>query len=387
VVSAGVLQAHGRFLAAALAPLLSSVVVIASYLAFFALSAPAAGNDLSGLTRRALLVLGYGTTLGVLTLAATTLVPLARLGHRLRPRLRFAAGDRRAIVAIAAAGIAGLIAQQLSVVLINWSAQHAGDPGALTRYTWANAIYLLPYAVLVAPLLQLAFPRLSAAAERGPAAVVEVLDEAGPPLVVLACLGAALLAGTAVPVARVFVLGPGSGNTSALAWPIVALAPAVIGFGLLGFCSRGLLGQHRGPAAGAVTVSGWTVVIIGALVLRLLVPSGWVVVGLAAAVSLGMLAGGALGVFLLRRSIAGSTAWLPRPLLLGLLAAAVSGGLVGWLGRLFLDAGLAAATAGAFGTALACVAVFAGVLLLADRQLLLTVAQLARRRPLAASRS
>ena len=41
--------------------------------------------------------------------------------------------------------------QQLSVLLINWSAQQTGDQGALTRFTWANAIYLLPYAVLAAP--------------------------------------------------------------------------------------------------------------------------------------------------------------------------------------------------------------------------------------------
>ena len=40
VVSAGVLQAHGRFLAAALAPLLSSVVVITSYLLFATVAAP-----------------------------------------------------------------------------------------------------------------------------------------------------------------------------------------------------------------------------------------------------------------------------------------------------------------------------------------------------------
>ena len=42
VVSAGVLQAHSRFLAAAAAPLLSSVVVICAYLTFAALAPPTA---------------------------------------------------------------------------------------------------------------------------------------------------------------------------------------------------------------------------------------------------------------------------------------------------------------------------------------------------------
>ena len=191
-------------------------------------------------------VLGWGTTLGVLALALTTLVPLVRLGLRLRPRLRFAAGDRSVIGRIAGAGLVGLVLQQLSVLVISWAAQQTADPGALTRFTWANAIYLLPYAVLAAPLLQLVFPRLAAAAERGePARSAAVLAEIAPLVVVLAWLGAALLVATAVPVARVFVLGPGSGRTAALAWPIAAFAPAVVGFALLGLASRALLAQHQ----------------------------------------------------------------------------------------------------------------------------------------------
>ena len=139
VVSAGVLQAHHRFLAAAAAPLVSSVVVIIAYLGYAALAAPAANAEPSLLTDQALAALGWGTTLGVLALAACTLVPLGRIGLRLRPRLRFAEGDSSVIMTIAAAGIVGLVLQQLSVLLINWSAQQTGDQGALTRFTWANA--------------------------------------------------------------------------------------------------------------------------------------------------------------------------------------------------------------------------------------------------------
>ena len=153
--------------------------------------------------------------------------------------------------------MAGLVVQQLSLLLINWAAKRTGDAGALTRFSWANAIYLLPFAVLVAPLLQMIFPRLSSAAELGSAAVVRVLAGIGPPLVVLASLGAALLAATAVPVARIFVLGPGSGRTAALAWPIMAFAPAVVGFALLGLATRTLLAQHLARSAGLATVLAW----------------------------------------------------------------------------------------------------------------------------------
>jgi putative peptidoglycan lipid II flippase len=380
VVSAGVLQAHHRFLAAAAAPLLSSVVVIIAYLSYAALAPPAANEDPSQLTTEALAALGWGTTLGVLALAACTLLPLGRIGLRLRPRLRFADGDRSVIITIAAAGIVGLVLQQLSVLLINWSAQQTGDQGALTRFTWANAIYLLPYAVLAAPLLQLSFPRLAAAAELGRDDVSNVLAETGPATVVMAWLGAALLVATAVPVARVFVLGPGSERTNALAWPIVAFAPAVVGFTLLGLASRTLLAQHLGKASGVANASAWAAVIISVAVLRQIVPAPWLVPIMAASVSLGMVVGAAAGWLLLRRS--GMPAiGLTRPMLVGLAAAVLAGGLGAAGSRLLSDVGIVAAVLGACAVALVCVLVFTAMLRLLAPAVLSQMWALRRRTP------
>jgi putative peptidoglycan lipid II flippase len=378
VVSAGVLQAHHRFLAAAAAPLLSSVVVIGAYLSYAALAPRSANSNPTQLTTQALAALGWGTTLGVLALAACTLVPLARIGLPLRPRLRFAEGDRLVILTIAAAGIAGLVLQQLSVLLINWSAQQTGDQGALTRFTWANAIYLLPYAVLAAPLLQLTFPRLAAAAEQGQADVEQVLAETGPATVLLAWLGAALLVATAVPVARVFVLGPGSGRTDALAWPIVAFAPAVVGFTLLGLASRTLLAQHLGKASGIANASAWAAVIISVAGLRLVVPAPWLVPVMAGSVSLGMVVGAVVGWLLLRQSgMAG--VGLARPMLVGLVAAVLAGGLGAVGSRQFGEVGIVVAVLGACLVATVCVLVFAGMLRLLAPSLLTQMWALRRR--------
>jgi putative peptidoglycan lipid II flippase len=378
VVSAGVLQAHHRFLAAAAAPLLSSVVVIGAYLSYAVLAAPTANDNPTQLTTQALAALGWGTTLGVFALAACTLVPLARIGLPLRPRLRFADGDRVVIITIAAAGIAGLVLQQLSVLLINWSAQQTGDQGALTRFTWANAIYLLPYAVLAAPLLQLTFPRLAAAAEHGQADVGQVLAETGPATVVLAWLGAALLVATAVPVARIFVLGPGSGRTDALAWPIVAFAPAVVGFTLLGLASRILLAQHLGKASGIANASAWGAVIISVAGLRLVVPAQWLVPAMAGSVSLGMIVGAVVGWLLARRSgMAG--VGLARPMLVGLLSAVLAAGL-GAAGSLRLgQVGIVVAVLGACAIAALSVLVFAAMLRLLAPSLLTQLWALRRR--------
>ncbi len=383
VVSAGVLQAHHRFLAAATAPLVSSVVVIGAYLGYAAVAAP--GADLAVTTRTALSVLGWGTTAGVLALALATVVPLGRLGLRLRPRLRFADGDRSVILRIAAAGVIGLVLQQVSVLLISWAANHSGEPGALTRFTWANAIYLLPYAVLAAPLLQLVFPRLSAAAEAGDQAVTEVLREQAPVVVAMAWLGAALLAATAVPVARVFVLGPESGRTQALSWPITAFSLAVVGFAVLGLASRTLLAQHRARWSGIATVSGWATVILAVLGVRQLAPGEWLVTALAGSVSAGMVVGGVVGWGLVRRSLPGSIP-LTRAMLAGLVAALVAGALGGWLGHYLADAGLVLAAAGAIVLALLATGVYVGVLRLAHPALLAQLWGL-RRRPAPVGRS
>ena len=330
----------------------------------------------------ALAALGWGTTFGVLALAACTLLPLGRIGLRLRPRLRFADGDRSVIITIAAAGIVGLILQQLSVLLINWSAQQTGDQGALTRFTWANAIYLLPYAVLAAPLLQLSFPRLSTAAEQGRDDVARVLAETGPATVVMAWLGAALLVATAVPVARVFVLGPGSERTAALAVPIVAFAPAVVGFTLLGLASRTLLAQHLGKASGVANAAAWAVVIMSVAVLRLVVPGVWLVPALAASVSLGMLVGAAVGWLLLRRSGMPAVG-LVRPMLVGLVAAALAAGLGAAGSQLLAQAGIVVAVVGACAVALLCVLVFTAMLRLLAPSLLTQMWALRRRTPAA----
>ena len=153
-------------------------------------------------------------------------------------------------------------------------------------------------------------------------------------MVVLAWLGAALLAATAVPVARVFVLGPESGRTQALAWPIAAFAPAVVGFALLGLASRTLLAQHRARWSGIATVSGWATVILAVLGVRLLAPGEWLVTALAGSVSAGMVVGAVVGWASGPAIPARVGPADPRRCSAGLAAALVAGALGGWLGRL-----------------------------------------------------
>ena len=166
VVLTGVLQAHRRFVAPALAPLLSSLVVLGSYYAFglLAPSDPAPGE----LTRQAVAWLGWGTTAGVVVLSLPLLVPVARAGVRLRPTLHFPDGVARRARALAFAGMGTLVAQQVSVLVAVRLANQYGDTGGtINVHQYAQAVVLLPYAVLAVPLATAMFPRLANFAATG----------------------------------------------------------------------------------------------------------------------------------------------------------------------------------------------------------------------------
>ncbi|MBE3075120.1 MAG: virulence factor MviN, partial [Actinobacteria bacterium] len=160
ILLAGVLQAHRRFLAGAVAPLLSSVVVIATYLLFAAL-AQGMGDDLTRLPSQASTVLAAGTTLGVVALSLPLLIPVHRAGIRLRPTWTFPEGVARRARALTGAGLLALLAQQVAVLVTLWVSQHRGGPGTLNVYVYVQAVYLLPYAVLAVPVAIAAFPSMA----------------------------------------------------------------------------------------------------------------------------------------------------------------------------------------------------------------------------------
>ncbi|HET7718926.1 MAG TPA: lipid II flippase MurJ, partial [Acidimicrobiales bacterium] len=82
-VATAVLHGSRRFAAAAFAPVANNVVVILTMAAFWALAGSGGGLDLP-LSHR--LVLGVGTTAGVVAMAAVPLLALRRAGVHLRPR-------------------------------------------------------------------------------------------------------------------------------------------------------------------------------------------------------------------------------------------------------------------------------------------------------------
>lgn len=378
VVLGSILQAHKRFFWQAFSPLLSSLAVIVVFLVFAGL-ADGDQADVAALSGDAIAWLGWGTTAGVAVLALPLVLPVHRLGVRLRPTLRFPGGEAVRARNLAFAGIGALVAQQLSVLAIMGAAYRYGPEQTFPTYWFAQQVYLLPYAVLAFPLATSAFPRLAEhVAHARHDAYRRLLATTTRTLLVVAGLGAAALIAASAAVEAVFAV-IAKGSVTGLGGAVAGMAVGIVGFSLILHLSRALYTIDRQRVAVVVTAAGWLVVAATAYVLPAVTgvrDQAGVLLQLGLATAVGMsVAGAGLLVATRRRAGPEATRGVPRTLVvvavgvaLGALAgSAVSGALLpdgaGWLPAVGVGA-LAALVAGT---------VVVGVSLAGDRAALLGV--------------
>lgn len=379
IILAGLLQAHRRFLMAALAPLLSSVVVLVSYLWYGSITggetAPSRVSD------AALAVLGWGTTLGVVALSLPLIVPALRTGWRWRPSLRLEADDSRRIRSLAGAGVLALLAQQAAVLATVWLTNHSGDRGAFPVYQYVQAVYVLPYAVLAVPVATSAFPALASRTGAGHDVSV-TLARALRVVLVLTGLAVGVLLAAAPAVGAFFQLldarrgaeGASPEALSAMSGALMTYAPGLIGFGMTALLTRALYVRGRPLYAAAAVALGWLVAI---LPLALLGPDqgpSATLRALGVASSLGMTISGVILALLVRRAW-GSEATQGAARTLGVLvvaaAAALAVGGVVTHGRALDD--FAEVLLTGFGAGFAALCAGLAVLWIGDREMMTEV--------------
>jgi putative peptidoglycan lipid II flippase len=352
VVLYGILQSHRRFGAPALAPLVSSLVVVLAYAVFGAVGG-AYVNRLHALPPGAEYLLSGGTTLGVLALVLTAVIPAWRLRISVRPTWRFPAGVGPRVRRLAIAGVLTLVAQDASVAVVIVLANRYGDPGALVLYGFAWAVFVVPFAVLAIPIATSAFPELSASSgstrpasatppaarplptaspAANPAANPAAPDPAFTPddlplytagdphglppypadalgeqtpypardggfdataaVSTRAVLVASWLGVAALVGARVPLArvfeSHHAGAASALALALAAFAPGLIGYGLSANLSRVLYALGRNRAPALAISAGWLLVVAADLLIVPAVPRARVVPALGLATSIGL---------------------------------------------------------------------------------------------------
>ena len=386
IVLTGVLQAHRRFAAPALAPLLSSVVVAGAYLAFAAIGG---SRTAEGLSTPAELVLSVGTTLGVAALSLSLLLPVRRLHLRLRPALRFPVGAAPRVRRLAVAGVLTLAGQQLLAAVAIRLANAGAPDGTQVVYAAGLTVFLVPWAALAVPLATSAYPGLAERAETGDeAGFRRALAPVTALVVVASTVAAALLVAVAGPMAGVFLAGEPAGVVGALRDTIVAFAPGLPGYGLVAVLSRALYARGLWRAPTACVLGGWLLAVAADVVLAAVLPAADRGVALAAGHSAGVTVGG-LALLAVVARIAGPAglAGVVRTGLPALLAAALAAAaglaVAGALGADPVPQGRLVATVGAGVLAAAAALVVAAAVMMgtARRPLLAAVRGLRRSDP------
>jgi putative peptidoglycan lipid II flippase len=273
VVLYGLLQAYRRFAGPTLGPAISSLVLIAAYLAFVPL---AKGLPLAALPVTAELVLSVGTTLGVAALVVVGLVPTWRLRLRLRPTLRFPPGVARQASGLALVGVVELIVIDLASLVVIDLANGRGETGALVIFNYASQVFNTVCAVLAISIVTSAFPVLSA--RDGPV-FARTCASSTRAVLLMSWLGTAAMAAIAVPAAHVLAQQPG--QVTELIEGFALFAPGIAGTAVVANLARVMLAIGRLKVAAAALAGSWALVIVATVVLAELAPARLMVAALA----------------------------------------------------------------------------------------------------------
>jgi putative peptidoglycan lipid II flippase len=279
VVMFGVLQAYRRFVSPTLAPGVSSLVLIASYLAFAPLDK---GLPLSRVPFTAELVLSGGATLGIATLVLVTVVPMWRLHLRLRPVLRFPPGVGRRVGGMAMVGFVEFLANDLNTVATIEMANGRGTTGALVLFNYAWQVFSAVFAVLAMSVVISAFPVLSA--RDGPEFDRTSAGSTRAVLLV-SWLGTAVIAAIAIPTAHVLAKQPD--QVAELIEGFVLFAPGIAGIAVISNLSRVMFVIGRLKIAAYAVGGSWLAATAAQVVLAEIVPARLVVAALALGFTIG----------------------------------------------------------------------------------------------------
>jgi len=152
--------------------------------------------------------------------------------------------------------------------------------------------------VLAVPIATSAFPELSART----GSFDDTTATSTRAVTVASWLGVAGMAGTCVPLARVFQSHVSqAADARQLAIALAAFAPGLVGYGLTANLSRVLYAEGRIRAAALAVSGGWLLVIVADLIIVPLVPRSAVVPWLGAGTTIGLTASGVALVVLVRR--------------------------------------------------------------------------------------
>jgi putative peptidoglycan lipid II flippase len=239
------LNARRRFAAAALAPVLNNVVVIALFLALPRIADEPLTLDRVRNDTGLVVLLGLGTTAGIAAVALTLIPALARAGARLHVLLDWRHAAVAQMVRLSGWTFGYVVANQVALWVVLVLAN--GIDGGPFLYLSAYAFFQLPHGLLAVSLMTTIAPEMASAAGRGDLPGLRDRLSFGLRLTIVAVLpAAAVFVGLARPlVVALLERGAFSGADSAVvADTIVGFAVGLVPFSVYLFALRAFYSLH-----------------------------------------------------------------------------------------------------------------------------------------------
>ena len=334
-----VLNARGHFAAPMFAPIANNIIAIATFTIFLVIAGTSAAAD-GELSTDQVLLLGIGTTLGVIVQAVLLLPVLLKSGYVWTPRFDWRDSGLGKAAKLATWTVALVLVNQITYLFftrfaaqanVNASASDMVAAG-ITTYQKAHLVFMLPHSVITISLVTALLPSLSRVAHAG--LLLDVGRDVARAMRVVSVLIVPIAAVLAVNGAAISILlfGYGAATPEQAAFMGVTVTMFMVGlpaFTLFYVLLRGFYALEDTRTPFFVTVAFSAVMLLLAYPLfNLMSGGGTQVAALALAYSLAYWAGLAIAWMTLARRLgtleSGRTVWaLVRVLLAGAVSIAV----------------------------------------------------------------
>jgi putative peptidoglycan lipid II flippase len=244
-LATALLNAHRRFLAAAFAPMLNNIVVIAIFLSLPRLVDGPITLDRVRNDTALLLTLGVGTTAGIAAVAISLYPALRWAGVRLRPVF---AWRHRAVLTMARLSgwtVGYVIANQIALWIVLILAN--GRDGGPFIYLSAYAFFQLPHGLLAVSLMTTIAPEMASAAERRDLSALRERLSFGLRLttfVIVPCAAAFISLARPIVVALLQRGAFSAGDAQVVAHTIAAFSVGLVPFSIYLFSLRAFYSVH-----------------------------------------------------------------------------------------------------------------------------------------------
>jgi putative peptidoglycan lipid II flippase len=166
-LATALLNAHRRFVAAAFAPVVNNVIVIAILVAFAQSTHGARSSwiDVERISGDAgkLALLGAGTTAGIAAMALVLVPALRRVGTHLRAAFAWGHPAVRRMLRLAGWTVGYVVTNQLALLFVLVLAK-SGTTGDVSAYLYAYAFFQVPHGLIAVSIMTTMMPELARSA-------------------------------------------------------------------------------------------------------------------------------------------------------------------------------------------------------------------------------